>query len=129
MAPIRSRGDRADRIDSPTLGPTPWTVVSRRNQSRSAVSMNPNSWIASSRTWVSTSNFADRGRLRQRGQRPRRGVHEIPHARHVDDAAPVFQGGNEAGELGDHCAGATPSWLRRDGQLYTARPFEAFPFS
>ena len=48
----------ADRIARATLPPTPCTVVSRRNQSRSAESAKPYRTMASSRTWVSISSFA-----------------------------------------------------------------------
>ena len=61
MAPTRSRGESADRIASATFAPTPCTVVSRQNQSRSAESAKPYNRIASSRTTVSISTRASDG--------------------------------------------------------------------
>ena len=46
-----------ERIESATLAPTPCTVVSSRNQSRSLPALKPYRSIASSRTSVSTARL------------------------------------------------------------------------
>ena len=48
-----SSGDRIERIASATLAPTPCTLVSRRNQSRSLAVAKPISRIESSLTSIS----------------------------------------------------------------------------
>ena len=68
MAEARSAGLSVPSTDSATLAPTPCTVCSRRNHSRSTSLVKPNSRIWSSRTWVSIDSVAGLARRRQRLQ-------------------------------------------------------------
>jgi hypothetical protein len=53
-------GASADRNASATLGPMPFTVISRSNSPRSSGPANPNSCIASSRTCIRVKTRASR---------------------------------------------------------------------
>ena len=56
MALARSAGASVPNTESATLVPTPCTVCSSRNHSRSTGVIKPNSRIWSSRTWVSIAS-------------------------------------------------------------------------
>src|ERR671924_1001372 len=54
----RASGDSTDRNDSATFGPTPVTLTSRSNSSRSSPVANPNNVMASSRRTIRVWSFA-----------------------------------------------------------------------
>ena len=92
--------------DSATLAPTPCTVCSRRNHSRSMSLAKPNSLIWSSRTWVSIDSVAGFARRRQRLQRARRAMHLIADAADVEDDVVLAVAVDDALELADHVSSA-----------------------
>ncbi len=104
MADARSAGLSVPSTESATLAPTPCTVCSRRNHSRSTSLRKPNSRIWSSRTWVSIDKRRRLAGRRQRLQRARRAVHQIADAIDVEDDEVLAVGVDHAFELADHRA-------------------------
>ena len=102
IALARSAGRKVERIDSATLVPTPCTVCSRRNHSRSMSCLE-----AEQADLVLAHMRLDRERhrialRRQRLQGARRAVHHVADAVHVDDDVVLAVSVDDALELADH---------------------------